>query len=50
MVLECRPHPGCRLGACQTWYQSTEFKNPRDSMRPYVLSPSYRCELRHIYN
>ncbi|WMV46752.1 hypothetical protein MTR67_040137 [Solanum verrucosum] len=23
MVLECRPRPGCRLGSCQTWYQST---------------------------
>ncbi|WMV25296.1 hypothetical protein MTR67_018681 [Solanum verrucosum] len=34
MVLKCQPHPGCRLGTGQTWYQSTEFKSPRKSMKP----------------
>ncbi|WMV41016.1 hypothetical protein MTR67_034401 [Solanum verrucosum] len=33
MVLECRPRPDCRLGSKQIWYQRTEFKCPRVSMK-----------------
>ncbi|KAG5591280.1 hypothetical protein H5410_041794 [Solanum commersonii] len=41
MVLECRPRPRCRLGACKTWYQSPEFKSPRESMKPWLCNNAY---------
>uniref|UniRef100_M1D8U1 Gag-pol polyprotein n=1 Tax=Solanum tuberosum TaxID=4113 RepID=M1D8U1_SOLTU len=39
MVLECRPRQGYRLGVWQTLYQSTEFKSPRVSMKPWNVDP-----------
>uniref|UniRef100_M1DJ32 Uncharacterized protein n=1 Tax=Solanum tuberosum TaxID=4113 RepID=M1DJ32_SOLTU len=46
MVLECQPRPGCRLGECQTWYQSTEFKIPRESMKPFAKNVLRRVTRR----
>ncbi|KAG5626096.1 hypothetical protein H5410_011314 [Solanum commersonii] len=42
MVFKCRPRPGCRLGEWQIWYQSTEFKSPRESMKSIVRGRPYR--------